>query len=984
MDYFSKAFLFFVFYFGIAFELSSQSYFQQEVNYSIVVTLNDKVHELNAFERIEYINNSDDTLKFIFFHLWPNAYSGNNTDLAKQISLWKGKEKLFGDNNLKGFIDSLDFKVNSRQVNWMLLPDQPDICKLLLDEYLCPGDTIIISTPFHVKIPLGVTSRLGHIGESYQISQWYPKPAVYERSGWHQMPYLDQGEFYSEFGSFDVNITLPDNYTVGATGDLCNEEEVQRLDSLSYDLSWKTATPNQKDDFPPSTLNYKTLRYTGTDIHDFAWFADKRFHVQKGSVNLPYSGRELTTWVMFTNQQKELWKDALEYVNSSILYFSDKIGDYPYNSFTAVQSALNAGAGMEYPGITVIGLADDAYALDQVIAHEACHSWFYSSLASNERRYPYMDEGITSAYEMRYLNDRYPGKKLWELYFKKMKMVRFLHIENMPVQQIQELEWLGQARQSLEQPLNLPAPDYTYLNYGALIYSKSAIGFSYLRNYLGDTVFDNAIHEYYRLWKSRHPQPDDLRRVFESVTGKELDWFFTDFIGTTKRIDYKIIALNESKLKIRNLGESASPVMIAGIKGDKIIFQKWIDGFNGKKTIDVPPGDYSELIIDPMHLMPDLYRLNNNIRTTGILRKYDPLRLQFLYAFDDPDKRTIIYAPVVNWTREDGFMAGLSINNAVGLHQKVDYFVIPFYTFKNPGIAGFGRVAYNITPYDKLIRLATISLEGSQFGAPGNQNYHTAKAGIDIYFKSSNTTNALKHEVYGNYIAATDLYKIDLSEKAVMSSFFQFGYMMERRTVINPFNLLVSLESNSSYQKTSAEFNYRYSYYGKKNGMDMRFFAGTMLKNNPDAQFYKLAPSGRGGREQYLYQGTYPDRFRKFPDTFFSRQMTTSEGGLVSPLNDSIGYSNWLISASFSSSFPGKAGKIPVKPFMNILLNDRGNGTGHNSPLFFEAGFKAGIWNIFEIYVPLVVSGNIESVSGSFKDRIRFVLNLDSFFRGTI
>ena len=107
-------------------------------------------------------------------------------------------------------------------------------------------------------------------------------------------------------------------------------------------------------------------------------------------MNLPESGREVTTWVMFTNEQADLWKDALEYVNNSIMYFSKMIGDYPYKTFTAVQSALNAGAGMEYPGLTVIGLADDAYSLDEVIAHEICHNWFYSALGSDERRYPFL------------------------------------------------------------------------------------------------------------------------------------------------------------------------------------------------------------------------------------------------------------------------------------------------------------------------------------------------------------------------------------------------------------------------------------------------------------------------------------------------------------------------------------------------------------------------------------------------------------------
>lgn len=217
--------------------VAAQKYFQQEVNFSIDVTLNDKLHELNAFETVEYINNSPDTLYFLYFHLWPNAYSSNDTELGKQLFSLKGKEKLFNDPDLQGFIDSLDFKIDGRQIEWHILPGFPDICKLSLNASLLPGKSLLISTPFHVKLPKGVSSRLGHIGESYQISQWYPKPAVYDKLGWHQMPYLDQGEFFSEFGRYEINITLPDNYIVGASGELQTKRESERLDSLAADTS---------------------------------------------------------------------------------------------------------------------------------------------------------------------------------------------------------------------------------------------------------------------------------------------------------------------------------------------------------------------------------------------------------------------------------------------------------------------------------------------------------------------------------------------------------------------------------------------------------------------------------------------------------------------------------------------------------------------------------------------------------------------------
>jgi hypothetical protein len=150
-----------------------------------------------------------------------------------------------------------------------------------------------------------------------------------------------------------------------------------------------------------------------------------------------------------------------------------------------------------------------------------------------------------------------------------------------------------------------------------------------------------------------------------------------------------------------------------------------------------------------------------------------------------------------------------------------------------------------------------------------------------------------------------------------------------------------------------------------------------MLKNEAEYPFFAFSASGRSGRELYLYQGTYPDRFGEFPKTFWSRQMTLSEGGLATAVNDSLGYSQWICSLTLSSSLPGKTSWIPVKPFVNLLLNDHGSLSGYKSQISFEAGFKAGIWNFMEFYFPLIASGNIDELTGSLRERIRFVFKLD-------
>jgi hypothetical protein len=978
----NKLAVFIIFIFILPFfpdEISGQTYFQQRVNYRIRVSLNDISHELSAFEEIEYFNNSPDTLKKLYFHLWPNAYLNNKTALAKQLLSVKGKQKLFKDPFLRGYIDSLDFKINGTPVEWHLTNEYVDICEIFPDEPIPPGGSVQITTPFHVKIPKGVTSRLGHTGQSYQISQWYPKPAVYDREGWHQMPYLDQGEFYSEFGSFDVSITIPLNYTVGSTGILENKEEQDRLEKLSSDSSWKNNSAG-KSVFPPSSKKLKTLRFKENNIHDFAWFADKRFHVLKGNVQLPGSGKLVSTMTLFTDEQSMLWENSIFYINRAVEFLSSVAGDYPYRTFTAVQSAISAGSGMEYPEITVIGNVKDEYSLDETLVHEIAHNWFYGSLGFNERRYPFLDEGITSAYEIRYMNKYYPGKKLWELYFKKPKVARFFNFEKTPAQRENELEWLTSARRNLEQPLNLPAPDFNVVNYDLMVYNKGAGVFTYLRAYLGDSLFDAVMKNFYSENKFTHPGPADLRRSFESGTGRNLSWFFDDLISTTKRLDYKLVKLQNSRLLIKNKAELASPFVIAEMKGDSVVSRQWNEGFKGSKWINIPAGDYSGIELDPDHLMPELYRSNNHLRTKGIFKTVPPVQARFYFTVEDQDKTTLMYFPAVNWTRENGFMVGVALYNGFLLPKRMEYFLLPFYSF-NSGFAGYGKLSYNLIPYNNFFRWINFNVEGTRFGAPGNQYYQKLKLGIDAYIRNNESGDPVRQKVFADYTLGSNLQKILNLQKSDYTSYWHIGYFAEKQSKINPFAVLGKLEINKSYLKPTLTFNYRLSYYGVNRGLDMWFFTGKMICSKTGNSLYALSPSGRSGRDEYLFQGTFPDRFAEYPSTFWSRQMDLSEGGLISPVNNYLGFSNWLFSLSFTSSLPGITNYLPVKPFVNFLYNDHGSSTTCKSPLFYEAGIKAGIWNFFEIYLPFLVSENISNYYSTVRDRIRFTFKLDTVFK---
>jgi hypothetical protein len=218
------------------------------------------------------------------------------------------------------------------------------------------------------------------------------------------MPYLNMGEFYSEFGTFDVKITLPKNYRVLATGDFVNNDaEIAWLDSLATEgdklhnleeKDFKKAIKDLSKKDRESDEEMKTLHFRQENVHDFAWFADPKWIVRKGELKFEKSGKKVTLWSMYLPKNAELWENSIEYLSDATYWYSKFYLEYPYNHATAVDGDLSAGGGMEYPNITVISSGGSKDLLEMVIMHEVGHNWWYGIIGSDERDHAWMDEGL--------------------------------------------------------------------------------------------------------------------------------------------------------------------------------------------------------------------------------------------------------------------------------------------------------------------------------------------------------------------------------------------------------------------------------------------------------------------------------------------------------------------------------------------------------------------------------------------------------------
>ncbi len=960
-----------------------QAYFQQRVDHSIDVRLDDVHHMLRGTTTFTYTNNAPVALDTLWVHLWPNAYRDRQSALCKQKDAQNDLDLHFAEEQDRGWIDSLDFRGTEGGLAWGYHRQHGDIAWIKLAAALGPGHYISITTPFRVKVPDARFSRLGHTGQAYYISQWFPKPAVYDRDGWHAMPYLDQCEFYSDFGHYDVRITLPANYVLAATGErmgtLAEEAFMDSLAALPLTVG--------KNDFPPSAAQYKTVRFVQDNVHDFAWFADKRYQVRKGSVQLERSGRTVTTWTFFTPRNALLWSDAITYVNESVRLYSKWAGDYEYSNCTAMDGTLAAGGGMEYPTITIIGDMDSPRSLDEVIAHEVGHNWFYGMLASNERQYPWMDEGMNSFFEKRYMAERYPGLLPPEVLGLPGPIRNSVH----DPRRVTELMYRYNARRNWDQPAGLPAIAYTPLDYGVTVYGKSALIFRQLEAALGTALFDKCTQAYFAEWSGKHPRPQDVRASYEQTSGRDLSRLFDELIQTAVKPELRARKLKEGQLVFRSTARDGFPVPVTAWQGQDSLGTVWHAASRGRNTLTLPWPNADRAMIDAEGRTLDIDRRNNEVRSYGLCKRNKLPSLKFLTGVEREDRRTIYWTPAIGYNAHDGLMAGLALANTGFPSQRLEWAAAPLYGFGSGRAAGGARIMWNedrfATGWLRNLHVGASAFGATLYGVDEVEQWYqrlVPSIQLDPRLKPTGPQAYLRYRSILTWEHAQGTWHTPTREIPINSvtgrTYHEISANLERRNGFNPFTATITSLNNAAFSRLSLDATWSAIYDRHKHRLSLRAFAGTFLRKDQAMMMPAMGWRMYWGSSDLLYDHLYIDR--QYPGQNTSRQFNKDQGGFKTPT--SIGTSDtWLAALNMELDFPfalplaafGSYGAAPV-----TIVGPDGRRTDWRGNWELGIGLRllrdmAGIW------VPLAFSDDItkeQELRGfQFTDRIRIVLALE-------
>ena len=503
---------------------------QQRVEYTMQVDLDVTTHRFQGTSELVYHNNSPDTLKEVFFHLYFNAFRpGSEMDVRSRTI--DDPDSRIGSRIAEftpaemGELMVTELKQDGRPAE---LEPMGTVLKVLLPKPLLPGKRTKLIYGFSGQVPVQ-TRRSGRDnaeGVAYSMTQWYPKLAEYDARGWHAYPYVAR-EYFGVWGDFDVTLTLDSAFTVAATGILQNPQEIGH----GYPLG--------KRSLKRPGGGKLTWHFVAENVHDFAWAADREF---KHIVHPMADGPELHFFYKDKPELDAVWKELPAYMERSFNYMNEHFGRYAWPQYSFVQGG---DGGMEYPMLTLITGKRRLGSLVGVSVHESVHSWYYGLLASNEGRYPWMDEGFTE----------YAGSEV-------MKEL-FAQKEDPHASSIAGYKQLVESGK--HEPPSIHADHFkTNAAYGATAYSFGELFVHQLGAVVGEKVVAEGLLRYFNTCKFKHPEPIDFERVMEKQSGLELDWYFDEWINTTRTLDYGIKEVlevaGELRITLERKGDMIMPV----------------------------------------------------------------------------------------------------------------------------------------------------------------------------------------------------------------------------------------------------------------------------------------------------------------------------------------------------------------------------------------------------------------------------------------
>ncbi|MGJ8744714.1 aminopeptidase [Polaribacter sp.] len=923
----------------IAFFIAIQTFGQQNVIHIKSILDVDK-NELQIQQEIVYYNTSDSILNVVYLHNWPNSFKNRKTPLSKRFienfkkDFYFAKKEDLGNTNIK------NVSVNFENTFSNEVAGQPDILRVELKTPLQPKDSIIITSLYQVKIPNAKFTGYGKTDEGYHLRFWYLTPAVYNK-GWQLMSNLNIDDLYEAGTDFTIEIDVPKEYIVESN---LYQYETQKENYNHYYLVGKNKTDiilgiNKK----PQLKTFKTKKIA--------------VHTDVFSEELDY---EVTTNIL----------------NREIEFIEKYLGKYPH-----LEIYIDKATQRKNP---IYGLNQlpsflrpfsDVFKWDITMFKALTKRCIENTLLLNKREDYWLIDGIQNYLMIEYIEEFYPEVKLLGNASNSWLLKKF-NISKLDFNDKYPFIYQFTARKFLDQALTVPLDSLSNFNRRIASKYKAGLGFRYLKGYLGDSIINTTIKEFYQNNQLKITSSKQFKELLAQNTTKNLDWFFNDFIKTNKKIDHKIEAIVPQKdslqVTIKNKRNITTPVALYALKDNEIQLKKWITNVDSTKTVKIIKGNYDKLVLNYENLYPEYNTLDNwkNVQKK-LFNK--PLKLTFIKDIEAPDYNQIFYQPNIKYNFYDGLILGLNLHNKPLLKRNLEFSLSPAYGTKSGSLAGSASIRYSQFYENSNIYKISYGLAGNSLQYAPELTYTSFIPYVDVLFNRKSLRETSSRSIRAKMVhidkeVAPQTQQTDQDNYNV----FSLSYNYSKPDIIKELRYSFSTEFAKDFSKAALDLRFR-TLTSSDTQLDFRFFAGAFLSNKTTSNYFSF---GLDRANDYLFQLNYYGRSEN--SGFFSQQYIINEGGFKSVLPTRFA-NQYMV--SFNSS-------IGLWRWVE-LYNDVAFLKNKNNPLYFayESGIRFNfVHEYFEIYFPMYSNNGWEVGQNKYSEKIRFTItanikSLINFFK---
>ncbi len=905
----------------------------------ITADLDGETKEINVQQEFVYQNDSQDTLDVLYFNDWANAYADKNTGLAQRFAEEFKKSLHLANHNERGYttiVSAVDDEY--RGLRWERTTGN-DIVKIILNKPLAPRSSAKFFMTYTVKLPPNKFTPYGYDNrQNYYLKDWYLTPAVYDGT-WHLYSNLNLEDLYTDVANTIINFTFPaklflaTNFRVLGNNELPNAQETQ-LEGV-HQKSCELILSSSKRFTTHITPDMTVI----TDIE-----AAKYDQISQGVS-----------------------------INRVTHFITENLGIYPHDQLLVSEIDYD-----KYPlyGInqlpSFIRPYEQQFQFEMKFLKTALINILEETLYLDPRKEQWLPDAIANYLMIDYVETYYPDQKLLGK-LSKIWGIRGFNLAKMDFNEQYPFLYMLTARRNLDQPLTTSNDSLIKFNQKIANKYKAGLGLAYLASYIGKDTLDASIKDFYKYYQLNGARIADFESILKRSTDKDIDWFFSNYVSSDRRIDFKIKKIqkfNDSlRVTIKNKQGTNVPISLFGLRNDSVVSHYWFPDIKTEETFTIPWNDEKRLVLNYDQKIPEFNQRDNWKSLGGFLSSNKKLKFTFFRDSENPYYNQIFYVPVINFNIYDGWAPGMRLYNKTLLERPFVYDISPSYSFREKSFVGFGKLAYQKYLSKTGLYVANYTIRGSTSHFDYNSRYSTLTPSVSFGWRPDNLISNKRQVLSFRYVNV--FRNLDESLKAAGKSpespdysVFDARYYNVDNNIIDYNSWFVDFQHSSKFTKLMFEFEYRKLFENNRQ-FNLRFYFGKFLRNRTIDDFFSFALDRP---TDYLFDYGYLGRSEG--SGIYSQQIIIAEGGFKSILDERYRYSdNWLTTVNTSTN---------IWRWIE-LYGDLGYVKNQNvaGKFVYDSGIRLNlVTDYFELYFPVYSNNGWEISQPNYGEKIRFIITV--------